>query len=228
MTEDWMAFLASFVSPVATTVFFFTTSAVLSLLFAIVYVLFSRSGYPLLSAISEFLIEVSRGVPTVLFVLLMGNLGLAPYFSGIDVEGFIPGVAYGFGLAASFIIVGLAFSSSGHLARIIEAAISTIKQDTIDYMETLHLGAFAKVRLIFFECAPALIPTVSARLVHHLHNTAFISMFPIAGIFAAMRTGVIETAKVIPYLTFATLLFVLLGTAIHVAGNVLAKRLLTR
>nr|WP_269808658.1 hypothetical protein [Enterovibrio nigricans] len=50
-------------------------------------------------------------------------------------------------------------------------------------------------------------------------------MFPISGIFAAMRTGVIETALVIPYLALATLLFMLLGSTIHIAGNQLVKRL---
>nr|WP_269808659.1 hypothetical protein [Enterovibrio nigricans] len=88
--------------------------------------------------IAGLLIEVSRGVPTVVFVLLMGNIGLAPYFSGLDLEGAIPGVAWGFSVTAVFIVVGLAFSSSGHLAKIIEAAISTIKPDTMEYMVTLH------------------------------------------------------------------------------------------
>ncbi|WP_407330342.1 ABC transporter permease subunit [Enterovibrio sp. 27052020O] len=228
MGFDLAAFLASFVVPTLTTVFFFVFSAALSLFFAVIYVLCGRSHFHFLRVVSGVLIEVSRGVPTVVFVLLMGNLGLSPYFSVLDMEGVIPGVSWGFSVAAIFIIVGLAFSSSGHLAKIIEAAISTIKQDTIEYMETLQLGTWVKIKLVFIECAPALVPTVSARLVHHLHNTAFISMFPITGIFAAMRTGVVETALVIPYLVFATILFVLLGSGVHIIGNLFAKRLRRR
>ncbi|OEE67498.1 hypothetical protein A1OO_17280 [Enterovibrio norvegicus FF-33] len=228
MSIDLATFLASFVVPTLTTLVFFVLSAALSLLFAVIYVLCGRSHSLLLRMTSNVLIEVSRGVPTVVFVLLMGNVGLSPYFSGLDIEGVIPGVAWGFSVAATFIIVGLAFSSSGHLAKIIEAAISTIKQDTLEYMATLQLGTWVKIKLVFLECAPALVPTVSARLVHHLHNTAFISMFPITGIFAAMRTGVVETALVIPYLVFATILFVLLGSGVHITGNLLAKRLRRR
>ncbi|WP_281543488.1 hypothetical protein [Grimontia sp. SpTr1] len=228
MSSDLSELLVSFLQPTLTTVIFFLSSAALSLVMAVIYVLCTRSRHVLIRGFVGLLIEVSRGVPTVVFVLLMGNLGLAPYFSGLDLEGVIPGVSWGFSVAATFIVVGLAFSSSGHLAKIIEAAISTIKFDTMDYMSTLHPGVWLKIKLTFLECAPALIPTVSARLVHHLHNTAFISMFPITGIFAAMRTGVIETALVIPYLVVATLLFVILGSCIHIMGNGLVKRLQRR
>ncbi|MDD1780005.1 hypothetical protein LRP49_02230 [Enterovibrio sp. ZSDZ35] len=223
--SEWNILLASFVQPTVTTIIFFVSSAAVSLLLALIYVLCGRSAHRSVRMLAGLSIEVSRGVPTVVFVLLMGNIGLAPFFSGWDIEGAIPGVAWGFGVTAIFIVIGLAYSSSGHLARIIEAAISTIKPDTMEYMATLHPSMWVRVKLIFLECAPALIPTVSARLVHHLHNTAFISMFPITGIFAAMRTGVIETARVIPYLAFATLLFILLGSAIHIAAKQLVKRL---
>ncbi len=92
-------------------------------------------------------------------------------------------------------------------------------------MSTLKPLPYRTCWLMFIEAAPAMIPPVCARLVHHLHNTAFIALFPITGIFAAMRTGVIETALVLEYIAIATVLFVALGALITVCGHLLLQSL---
>lgn len=216
MTED---IFLSFLEPTLTTLFFFTISAVLALGMATVFCAASRSPWLIVRAVSCILLEVSRGVPTVVFVIVLGNVGMAREFAWLGIEDVLPGVSWGFSVPAYFIIVGLAFSSSGHLSRIMEAALSTIPQDTARMIQTLKPSQMRVCWLMFMEAAPALIPPVCARLVHHLHNTAFIALFPITGIFAAMRTGVIETALVLEYIAVATVLFILLGALITQIGN---------
>lgn len=213
--------LADFGKPILTTFVFFSLSALLSLCLAVVFCFASRAETALVRCTAHVLIEVSRGVPTVVFILLMGNLGMSPVFGFFETLGSLPGTPSGFTAMAIFVFLGLAFSSAGHMSKIIDAGLSTINQNLLDYLFTLKYTWVSLTWLLFVEAMPALIQPLFARLTHHLHNTAFISLFPITGIFAAMRKGVDETALVGLYVSVATILFVLIGEAISILGRMI-------
>ena len=210
-----------FIEPFWTTLLFFTLSAALSLIMAVFLCLGQISRFKIIRWTVVGLIELSRGVPTVVFVILLGNFGMAPYFSAFDTDTALPGVAWGFNVVAYFVILGLAFSSAGHLTYIFRAAISTISDDVWRYLNITKSRWHRAVSMIYIECAPALLPAVTARLVHHLHNTAFIAMFPITGIFGAMRSGIVETALVVEYILFSTLIYIFIGATLTVISKVI-------
>ena len=216
---SYFSILTGLIGPLQTTLVFFGLSATLSLMLAVLFCFATRARHRGIRAASQVLIEISRGVPTVVFVLLMGNLGMSQAFAVLEVDGLLPGTPPGFSATAVFVIIGLAYSSAGHLSKIIDASLSTVDSDVLAYIATLKPTATLLAWLLFVEAAPALIQPLSARLTHHLHNTAFISLFPITGLFAAMRQGVDETAQVGEYVIVATALFVLLGGLISLLGK---------
>jgi ABC-type amino acid transport system permease subunit len=223
-----MLMLESYVLPTGVTLTFFGASAALSLAIAIGYLLALQLRVVWVSMAVTSLIEVSRGVPTVVFVLLMGNLGMAQQFGWLEIDGLLPGVSPGFTSTAVFVILGLAFSSSGHLARLIGAALATVPDDVATYARTLRLRPVPHLALLLRECAPALVGPVAARLTHHLHNTAFIALFPIADIFATMRRNVTETAMVIEHLAIAATAFLMIGFGISALAAAVERTLTGR
>jgi ABC-type amino acid transport system permease subunit len=101
----------------------------------------------------------------------------------------------------------LEVGSAGHLAEIFLAARSVLGRPRLDQAAVLGLSRLRHAALIARECAAIALPPTGTRLIHHLHNTAFAALFPIADLFGAIEGQASATFRVFH--------FALLGCAIY-------------
>jgi ABC-type amino acid transport system permease subunit len=58
------------------------------------------------------------------------------------------------------------------------------------------LSRLRHAEVIARECAAIALPPVGTRLIHHLHNTAFASLFPVADLFGAIEGEASTTFRI--------------------------------
>jgi len=153
-------------------------------------------------------VNLTRGVPTSLFVIAAGvaTMHLA---SASDLPTVFPGTTTAFQPLAWAIMLALALGSAGHLAEIFRAARAALGSARLEQAAVMGLSSVRHATLIARECAAIALPPTGARLIHHLHNTAFAALFPVAELFGAIE-GQAST-------TFRVFHFALLGCAIYAA-----------
>jgi ABC-type arginine/histidine transport system permease subunit len=61
------------------------------------------------------------------------------------------------------------------------------------------------------ECAAVALPPTGARLVHHLHNTAFAALFPVADLFGYVEGQASATFRVLDFVLLGCLIYVILS-----------------
>jgi ABC-type amino acid transport system permease subunit len=155
-------------------------------------------------------VNVTRGVPTSLFVIAAG-IGMMRLSSAPGLPVIYPGTSAAFQHVAWGVVFALALGSAGHLAEIFRAAHSTLGQFRLEEATVLGLSRFNRSLLLMSECAAVALPPTGARLVHHLHNTAFAALFPVADLFGYVEGQASATFRVLDFVLLGCLIYVILS-----------------
>lgn len=153
-------------------------------------------------------ITLTRGVPTSLLVVAAGVTAIrlpAPMW----LPNPFPGTPQGLHVVAWAIVGALALGSTGHFAVIFRAAYEGLGPYRTEQATVLGLRRSHRYGLLTREAALLALPPGGARLVHHLHNTAFVALFPVADLFGWVQ----QRASV----TFAATHYAFVGAAVYVA-----------
>lgn len=172
----------------------------------------------------EGVITLARGVPTSLVVVSAGIVSsrLPPVAWLPDV---FPGTPAGLQTVAWAVTLAVAFGSAGYLAVVFRTAYRALGRHRIDQAQVLGLSALRRVGLVCHEAALLALPPTSARLVHHLHNTAFAALFPVADLFGWVQERANTTFDVTTYALAGAAIYVALSGGIWLAGRSLELRL---
>lgn len=157
--------------------------------------------------------NVSRGVPTSLYVLAFGFFSMGAV-AWIELPVIFPGTVAPFQVIALAVAVALAFGSAGHIAKICEASWCSLPSESREQLKMLCLAPAERARLLACECAETVLPPLSARLVHHLHNTALAALFPIGELFGVIQSSATTSARVVYFVTIGACVYVLLSSII--------------
>lgn len=157
--------------------------------------------------VSGAVITLTRGVPTSLLVVTAGVAALRVPSPGWLPDPF-PGTQGGVAPVAWAVVAALALGSTGHLAVIFRTGYQALGAYRRDQARVLGLGPAGRFRLLARETGVTVIPPTGARLVHHLHNTAFAALFPVADLFGWVQNQVNTTFEVEHY--------ALLGAAMYI------------
>ena len=167
---------------IAGTAVLWAVSASLAVALALVLATASGASRRSLRVAARIAVNVSRGVPTSLYVIAAGLVALRAG-GGTSLPAPFPGTAPGFQMVAWAIALALAVGSAGHLAEIFAAAHRSLGSARLEEARALGLAPARRLALLGHEAAPVVLPPTSARLVHHLHNTAFAALFPVVEVF---------------------------------------------
>lgn len=158
----------------------------------------ASAGEPWLRGLSGSATTLTRGVPTSLLVVAAGLISIR-----IPPQRWMPDIFPGTALAsvpvAWAIVIALAAGSAGHLAVIFRTAYTALGRARMEQSVVLGLSRTRRLSLLGREAATAAIPPTSARLVHHLHNTAFAALFPVADLFGWIENGANATFDITRY-----------------------------
>jgi ABC-type amino acid transport system permease subunit len=199
---------ASLFPYVAATGVLWALSGVLAVTGGLVLCAASIGSHRPVRLVAEGGITLTRGVPTSLLVVAAGIVSIR-----FPAPGWLPNpftrTTDGLSLVAWAIVAALALGSAGHLAVIFRTAYAALGRYRIEQTSVLGMGALRRLRLVGREAALPALPPTGARLVHHLHNTAFAALFPVADLFGWVQ----EQA----HLTFDVTRYALAGGAVYVA-----------
>jgi ABC-type amino acid transport system permease subunit len=172
--------------------------------------------------ISWLAINITRGIPTSIVVIGAGVIGiqLAPP-SGIP--RLFPGTSPEFQHVGLLIAVAVALGSAGHLAVIFIASRGTVGRHVVDQAKIMGMSWTRRTGLLFQESARAAMPATGARMVHHLHNTAFAALFPVFELFGLLQERITLTFRVWEYLLLGAAIYVGLSGVIWLCALVLEK-----
>lgn len=162
----------------------------------------------------------TRGVPTSILVIVAG-MGMMRAANAPQLPSIFPGTPVEFQHIALGIALSLAFGSAGHLAEIFSSARSTLGQYRMEQMTVLGLSSWSRIALEVRECAAVALPPTGARLVHHLHNTAFAALFPVTDLFGFIQGQSSSTFRVIEFILVGSFIYVGLSGLIWLATRVL-------
>jgi ABC-type amino acid transport system permease subunit len=172
----------------------------------------------------EGVVTLARGVPTSLVVVSAGIVASrvppAPWLPDV-----FPGTQPGLQTVAWAVTLAVAFGSAGYLAVVFRTAYRAIGRQRIDQARVMGLPPFRRARLVGGEAARLALPPASARLVHHLHNTAFAALFPVADLFGWVQERASTTFDVTTYAFAGAAIYVVLSGCIWLAGRTLELRL---
>ncbi len=191
----------------AGTVVLWAISGALAILLGLLMSAGSLSGHRLWRLAARAGVNFTRGVPTSLFVIAAG-IGMMRLARAPELPTFYPGTPAAFQHVAWGIVFALALGSAGHLAEIFRAARLALGRYRLEQATVLGLSRLGRAALLARECAAIALPPTGARLVHHLHNTAFAALFPVTDLFGHVLA---ESSA-----TFRVFYFALVGCAIYV------------
>jgi ABC-type amino acid transport system permease subunit len=160
--------------------------------------------------VSGAIITLTRGVPTSLLVVTAGVAALRIPAPGWLPDPF-PGTQSGVALVAWSVAVALALGSTGHLAVIFRTGYQALGAYRRDQARVLGLGPLGRFALLARETGVTVIPPTGARLVHHLHNTAFAALFPVADLFGWVQNEVNTTFEVQRYALIGATMYICLS-----------------
>ena len=159
---------------------------------------------------AEGVITATRGIPTSLVVVIAGLLALR-FTPPSWLPDPFPGTGKPLSLIAWAVVFALAFGSVGHLAVIFRTAYTSLGQSHLEQIRALGLAPHLRIRLLMREAAVVAVPPAGARLVHHLHNTAFAALFPVADLFGWIQDRANATFEVTRYVMIGACVYVVLS-----------------
>ena len=198
---------------VAGTIVLWGISGTLAVLIAALATAGSLGRHRLGRALATVLTTITRGVPTSLLVVA-GGVVAAGVAAPDWLPNVFPGTPDGLEVVAWSIVVALALGSAGHLAVIFEAACRTLGREHRDQLAILALSGPARLALVVREAATVGLGPTGARLVHHLHNTAFAALFPVAELFGWVQLQANTSFEVTRYVLTGAGVYVALSAAI--------------
>lgn len=169
-------------------------------------------------------ITLTRGLPTSLLVVGAGvaSIRIPPQPWLPDP---FPGTPSSAAPVAWAVLAALAVGSAGHFAVIFRTAYRSLGRARIEQTAVLGMPHAQRLGLLVRESATAAIPPTSARLVHHLHNTAFAALFPVADLFGWLEERANATFQVTHYVAVGAAAYVVLSGLIWAAFKALERRL---
>jgi ABC-type amino acid transport system permease subunit len=211
-------------TPILGTVILWAASAIAALMLAAVLATGSLSRSSLARRPADLIILLTRGVPTSLLVVVAG-LAAMPQVPPAWVPNPFPGTSDGMVLVAWAIVVALALGSTGHLAVIFRSGYRSLGTARLEQVRILGLSRWRRFRLLVRESATASLPPTGARMVHHLHNTGFAALFPVADLFGWVQGRSYETFEVTRYATIGAGVYVVLSFLIWATTRTIEHRL---
>jgi ABC-type amino acid transport system permease subunit len=170
--------------------------------------------------IGEIIITVTRGIPTSLMVVAAGVISIQVPPPGWLPDPF-PGTIQAMSLVAWAIVIALALGSAGHFAIIFRTAYLALGRFRIEQARVLALSPLHRFSLLARETGSTAMSPAGARLVHHLHNTAFASLFPIADLMGWIEGNANLTFQVTRYVTTGAAMYVALSGLIWLSTKAL-------
>jgi ABC-type amino acid transport system permease subunit len=177
--------------------------------------------------VARSVVNVTRGVPTVLLVIVAG-FGMLRIPNVGELPVVFPGTLASFQHVAWGITVALALGSAGHLAEIFRAARAGLGEARLEQLMVLGMSRARRTRLLAREAAAIALPPTGARLVHHLHNTAFAALLPVTDLFGFIEAQVNATFRVLDFLLFGCAAYMALSALIWLTVRALEAVLLHR
>lgn len=156
-------------------------------------------------------VNITRGVPTSLLVIAAG-MGMLRLPDIPTLPTVFPGTPSAFQHVAWGVMLALALGSAGHLAEIFYAAYAALGRARLEQATVLGLPRFAQLLVLAHEAAAIVTPPTAARLVHHLHNTAFAALFPIAELFGAVQGLANASFRVFQLTVIGALIYIALSS----------------
>jgi ABC-type amino acid transport system permease subunit len=163
-------------------------------------------------------VTLTRGVPTSLLVVAAGiaatRLPPQPRLPNV-----FPGTPDGLQAVAWSVTAALALGSAGHLAVIFRAAHEALGRSRIEQSLVLGMPPLQRLSVVAREVGLIALPPTSARMVHHLHNTAFAALFPIVDLFGWVQERANATFDVTSYALIGAGVYVALSGCIWAGGR---------
>jgi ABC-type amino acid transport system permease subunit len=178
-------------------------------------------------ALARTVVNVTRGVPTVLLVIAAG-FGMLRAPSAGELPVVFPGTPPSFQQVAWGIAIALALGSAGHLAEIFRAARAGLGEARLEQVAVLGLSRARRTSLLAREAAAIALPPTGTRLVHHLHNTAFAALLPVTDLFGFIEARVNATFRVTDYLLLGCAVYITLSALIWLSVRGLEALLVHR
>lgn len=195
---------------VAATLILWLTSGFIAVTVGLVLAITSVGAKRPSRIISSGIITLTRGVPTSLLVVTAGVAALrAPAPAWLPDP--FPGTGSGVALMAWSVCVALALGSTGHLAVIFRNAYNALGTNRREQARVVGLRPLGRFALLAREAGPTAIPPTGARLVHHLHNTAFAALFPVADLFGWVQNEVNSTFQIGRYTLVGATMYICLS-----------------
>lgn len=211
-----------FVLAVASTSVLWVVSGLCALVLGVALAAGGANRHLWLRAISWLVINVTRGIPTSIVVIGAGVVGIrAAPPDGLP--RLFPGTSPEFQHVGLLVAFAVALGSTGHLAVIFIASRDTVGRHVLDQARIIGMSWARRTALLFQESARAAMPATGARMVHHLHNTAFAALFPVFELFGLLQERITLTFEVWEYLLLGATLYVGLSGAIWLCALVLEK-----
>ena len=211
----------------AGTLVLWTLSAALALALGLVLASGSLSPRGSVRLLARSVINVTRGIPTVLLVIVAG-FGMLRMPSAGELPIVFPGTLASFQHVAWGVTVALALGSTGHLAEIFRAARAGLGEARLEQAMVLGMSRARRTRLLAREAAAIALPPTGARLVHHLHNTAFAALLPVTDLFGFVEAQVNATFRVLDFLLLGCIAYVALSALIWLTVRALEAMLVHR
>lgn len=155
-------------------------------------------------------VNLTRGVPTSLLAITAG-LGMMRVGHQLPLPHLFPGTEATFQQVAWGIVVALALGSCGHMAEIFRAAHDSLGRARLDEAQALGLSFRLRARLLSREAALVALPPTGTRLIHHLHNTAFVALFPVVDLFGYVQGQASASFRVVDYALLGALVYAALS-----------------
>lgn len=199
-------------------------SAGLSIALALLMAAGGRSRWFFCRVVSAVAVHITRGVPTSLLVIVFGLMSMR-LSGGSHLPVVFPGTSPQFQLVAWAIVIALGLGSSGHIAVICLTAWSSAGVRRLDQAEVMGLSPYGKVRVVGREVLPLVLGPLGARLVHHLHNTGFAALFPVAEVLGGVVEASNETFAVAKFAALGAVAYIVMSQAIWMTTRTLEARL---
>lgn len=184
----------------------------------------SLSNSVLSRRVADAVILVSRGIPTSLLVIAAGLAALPHQPPGWLPNPF-PGTSPGMTLLAWAVTMALALGSAGHLAVIFRSGYRSLGTARLTQLTVLAMPARHRLPAVAREAAAASLAPAGTRMVHHLHNTAFAALFPVADLFGWIQQRSYETFEVTRYVATGAAIYIVLSLLIWLATQGLERRI---
>jgi ABC-type amino acid transport system permease subunit len=209
------------------TLVLWTLSGGLALLLGVVLASGSLSPRRPVRLLARSVVNVTRGIPTILLVIVAG-FGMLRLPSAGELPIVFPGTLASFQHVAWGVMVALALGSAGHLAEIFRAARAGLGEARLEQATVLGMSRATRTRVLAREAAAIALPPTGARLVHHLHNTAFAALLPVTDLFGFVEAEVNATFRVFDFLLLGCGAYVALSALIWLTVRGLEAMLLHR